>query len=176
MAVWVSKESWQTLWSAIHNIHIRQSRNIMTPSVTLSGRGTGAKINIAIAGLGSGDSEFRGFFALSLNEKKELEIKNSSTYKLPSLGAGIFISGCDLVEVPVKTISKLHTGVVLLKASCEISEPINKWTIEIVLEKSIPELSEDYFFALLGAVEVVDEQIKVTQLWNNGIIYNNRYS
>jgi hypothetical protein len=54
-----------------------------------------------------------------------------------------------------------------------------KWTIEIKAESAMPEFTEDKFAALLGIVKWDAENSKIkqpVQIWNNGIIYNNRYS
>lgn len=53
-AVWISKESWQKIWSALHNIRIRQSFAVKTPSATLSGQGSSARINIDLPAASAG--------------------------------------------------------------------------------------------------------------------------
>ena len=44
--VWISQKSWDKIWSALHNIHVRYSHTVGTPSVKLSGAGNSARIHI----------------------------------------------------------------------------------------------------------------------------------
>ncbi len=56
-ATWVSKEKIQTIWGMLHNMRIRMQENIKTPSITATGTGLQASINIALPKLGSESGE-----------------------------------------------------------------------------------------------------------------------
>ena len=75
-AVWISRESWQKVWSAIHNIRVRCSHTVKTPCVTLSGSGASARINIDLPGAIAAESAYDGPFAVSYDsETEKLKIK-----------------------------------------------------------------------------------------------------
>lgn len=72
--VWISKEAWQTVTTALRNIVVRMDRTVQTPSVRFSGAGMSARIHIDLPCTGGGDSGYDGPFALKLKtgEKKKL--------------------------------------------------------------------------------------------------------
>ena len=75
-AVWISRESWQKVWSAIHNIRVRCSHTVKTPCVTVSGSGAAARINIDLPGAIAAESAYDGPFAVSYDsEAEKLKIK-----------------------------------------------------------------------------------------------------
>ena len=75
-AVWISRESWQKVWSAIHNIRVRCSHTVKTPCVTVSGSGASARINIDLPGAIAAESAYDGPFAVSYDsETEKLKIK-----------------------------------------------------------------------------------------------------
>ena len=71
--VWISKEAWQTVTTALRNIVVRMDRTVQTPSVRFSGAGMSARIHIDLPCTGGGDSGYDGPFALKLKtgEKKK---------------------------------------------------------------------------------------------------------
>ncbi len=52
-AVWISKASWDKVWSALHNIRIRQDFTVLSPSAGITGTGSGACLNIDLPGTAS---------------------------------------------------------------------------------------------------------------------------
>ena len=71
-AVWISRESWQKVWSALHNIRVRYSHTVKTPCAGISGVGASARINIDLpADYGSADA-YDGPFAVSYDAEREL--------------------------------------------------------------------------------------------------------
>lgn len=74
-AVWISRESWLKVWSALHNIRVRCSHTVKTPCASISGVGASARINIDLpADYGSADA-YDGPFAVSYDdEAKKLKI------------------------------------------------------------------------------------------------------
>ncbi len=67
--VWLSKVKWETLWSALHNIVIRQNFTVKTPSAGISGSGTGARLHIDLPANDTGGT-YDGPFAVTLKENK----------------------------------------------------------------------------------------------------------
>jgi hypothetical protein len=139
--------------------------------------GTGEKW--ALLQLGGGDSggnNYSGFFRLTADEDNENTIKvvdGSDT--LGDEDCGVFVSGIDKITVPVKTLSISGESYVVFEAVYADEE----WTTEIKAQSSFPEFTANKFTALLGVVKWNSEESatgEIVQIWNNGIIYNNRYS
>lgn len=78
--VWVSKDSWEKLWSALHNIQIRCDEAVLSPSAMLSGAGSSASLIISIprAG-GTGNTEYNGYFKI-VDRTDSLEQDPDVTY------------------------------------------------------------------------------------------------
>jgi hypothetical protein len=139
--------------------------------------GTGEKwALLQLGGGGSGGNNYSGFFRLTADEDKENSIKvidGSDT--LGGGDCGIFVSGIDKITVPEKTLSITGESYIIFEAFYADE----KWTTEIKAQSSFPEFTADKFTALLGIVKWNSEENimgEIVQIWNNGIIYNNRYS
>lgn len=76
-SVWISKDSWAKVWAAIHNIRVRMNFTVKEPSVSLSGQGSSARINIDLPCPRSGEGKiYDGPFAVSYDqEEKALVVK-----------------------------------------------------------------------------------------------------
>ncbi|MDD5598461.1 MAG: hypothetical protein PHV82_10990 [Victivallaceae bacterium] len=139
--------------------------------------GTGEKwALLQLGGGGSGGNNYSGFFRLTADEDNENSIKiidGSDT--LGGGDCGIFVSGIDKITVPEKTLSITAESYIVFEAVYADDE----WTAEIKAETSFPEFTAEKFTALLGVVKWNSEEKvmgEIVQIWNNGIIYNNRYS
>ena len=73
--VWITKEAWQTVTSALRNIVIRMDQTVQTPSVRFSGVGMSARIHIDLPSTGSAaatspveSSGYSGEFKVSVGE------------------------------------------------------------------------------------------------------------
>ncbi len=68
-SVWISRASWDKVWSALHNIRVRIDSRVHSPSAVISGNGTAARINIDLPAAGSNaQTVYHGPFALSFSE------------------------------------------------------------------------------------------------------------
>ena len=139
--------------------------------------GTGEKwALLQLGGGGSGGNNYSGFFRLTADEDNENTIKvvdGSDT--LGSGDCGVFVSGIDKITVPEETLSITGESYIVFEAVYADEE----WTTEIKAQSSFPEFTADKFTALLGMVKWNSEENamgEIVQIWNNGIIYNNRYS
>ena len=115
-SVWIKKDSWDKVWSAIHNIRVRMSFTVKEPCVSLSGQGTAARINIDLPAGRSGKL-YNGPFAVSyLQDKKTL-----------SVNAGYLNINGILCPVAKMEIREVKTGLLCLKAGMrengELLEP-----------------------------------------------------
>ena len=139
--------------------------------------GTGEKwALLQLGGGGSGGNNYSGFFLLTADENNANTVKvvdGSDT--LESGVCGVFVSGIDKISVPEKTLSITGESYIVFEATYADE----KWTTEIKSETSFPEFTANKFTALLGVVKWNSEEKamgEIVQIWNNGIIYNNRYS
>ncbi|MDD5597632.1 MAG: hypothetical protein PHV82_06790 [Victivallaceae bacterium] len=139
--------------------------------------GTGEKwALLQLGGGGSGGNNYSGFFRLTADEDNENTIKvidGSDT--LGGGDCGVFVSGIDKITVPEKTLAISGESYVVFEAVYADEE----WTTEIKAQSSFPEFTADKFTALLGVVKWNSEEnimCEIVQIWNNGVIYNNRYS
>ena len=89
-AIWLSRESWQTLWSAIQNIQIRMDRTVLKPSAGLSGHGTSARIRIDLPLPSSGGNSYDGPFKVTVDS-------DARTLKI---GEGFILSGSEFIVSP----------------------------------------------------------------------------
>ncbi len=92
-AVWISKASWDKVWSALHNIRIRQDFTVRTPSAGITGTGSGARLQIDLPGTASSGepgktTEYAGYFKLYLikttvgeNTTYQVRIADGATYQ-----------------------------------------------------------------------------------------------
>ncbi|MFA6716773.1 MAG: hypothetical protein WCS27_15435, partial [Victivallaceae bacterium] len=139
--------------------------------------GTGEKwALLQLGGGGSGGNNYSGFFLLTADEDNANTIKvvdGSDT--LESGVCGVFVSGIDKISVSEKTFSISAESYIVFEAVYADEE----WTTEIKSETTFPEFTADKFTALLGVVKWNSEEKamgEIVQIWNNGIIYNNRYA
>ena len=139
--------------------------------------GTGEKwVLLQLGGGGSGGNNYSGFFQLTADDDNENSVKivdGSDT--LGSGTCGIFVSGIDKITVPEKTLSITGESYIVFEAV----HAEETWTTEIKAASSFPEFTAERFTALLGIVKWNSEENamgEIVQIWNNGIIYNNRYS
>ena len=138
--------------------------------------GTGAKLALLqLGGGGSGGNNYSGFFRLTGDDENENTIKVvDGSSSLETGICGIFISGIDKITVPEKTLSITGESYIIFEAVYAEE----KWTTEIKEQSSFPEFTAEKFTALLGVVKWNSEENvmgEIIQIWNNGIIYNNRY-
>jgi hypothetical protein len=139
--------------------------------------GTGDKwALLQLGGGGSGGNNYSGFFRLTADEDNENTIKVVDGIETLGSGVcGVFVSGIDKINVPEKTLAITGESYIVFEAVYADE----KWTTEIKAQSSFPEFSADKFTALLGVVKWNSEENvmgEIVQIWNNGIIYNNRYS
>ena len=139
--------------------------------------GTGEKwALLQLGGGGSGGNNYSGFFRLTADEDNENTVKvvdGSDT--LGDGDCGVFVSGIDKISVPEKTLSITGESYIIFESVYADEE----WTTEIKAQSLFPEFTADKFTALLGVVKWNSEENvmgEIVQIWNNGIIYNNRYS
>lgn len=139
--------------------------------------GTGEKwVLLQLGGGGSGGNNYSGFFRLTADYDNENSIKvvdGSDT--LENGDCGVFVSGIDKITVPEKTLSINSESYIVFEAVYAG----DAWTTEIKAMTSFPEFTAYKFTALLGVVKWNSEENamgEIVQIWNNGIIYNNRYS
>jgi hypothetical protein len=130
---------------------------------------------LQLGGGGSGGNNYSGFFRLTADEDNENTIKVVDGTDTLGDNCGIFVSGIDKITVPEKTLSITGESYIVFEAVYTEET----WTTEIKAQGSFPEFTADKFTALLGIVKWNSEENsmgEIVQIWNNGIIYNNRYS
>jgi hypothetical protein len=131
---------------------------------------------LQLGGGGSGGNNYSGFFRLTADDDNEKSIKVVDGSDTLETGAcGVFVSGIDKITVPEKTLSITGESYIVFEAV--YAE--DAWTTEIKSQSSFPEFTAEKFTALLGVVKWNSEENamgEIVQIWNNGIIYNNRYS
>lgn len=77
-SVWISKDSWAKVWAAIHNIRVRMNFTVKEPSVSLSGQGASARINIDLPCPRSGEGKiYDGPFAVSYDQEEKALVVNA---------------------------------------------------------------------------------------------------
>lgn len=149
-------------------VRISRTDNGTTLTVLTQGPGSGG-------GVSGGDGLFQGFFRVDNATEKDGKPQITVTDGSETLGgyAGVYVSGIDTVMVPTKIIPVYASGFVVFTARCNTPD----WLIAIELSPAFPAFSADCFTAVLAHIAVVDGQIAaIKQIWNNGVIYNNRYS
>lgn len=170
--VWISKATFDELWALTHNIVVRMSATVMTPAVRVSK----SRINIDLPVTNASTADYSGFFRLTLDTDEENTVTVADgSGTLGADNCGVFISGIDKIMVPVETLAVQGESYIVFEAVYADEE----WTVEIKTETSFPEFKADKFTALLGVVKwnnETDAIKEIVQIWNNGIIYNNRYS
>jgi hypothetical protein len=138
--------------------------------------GTGEKwALLQLGGGGSGGNDYSGFFRLTADEDNENTIKIVDGTDTLGDNCGIYVSGIDKITVPEKTLSITGESYIIFEAVYADE----KWITEIKAQSSFPEFTAEKFTALLGIVKWNSEENvmgEIIQIWNNGIIYNNRYS
>ena len=130
---------------------------------------------LQLGGGGSGGNNYSGFFRLTVDEDNENTIKVVDGTDTLGDNCGIFVSGIDKITVPEKSLAITGESYIIFEAVYAEE----KWTTEIKEQSSFPEFTAEKFTALLGVVKWNSEENvmgEIVQIWNNGIIYNNRYS
>ena len=123
---------------------------------------------------------YTGFFRIVADDEKENTINIVDGTDTLGENCGIYVFGIDKIEVKETSLTITAESYIMLYATYNAEE--KKWTIEIKAESSLPDFTEDKFAALLGVVKWNSEDPEnekmgqIVQIWNNGIIYNNRYS
>jgi hypothetical protein len=137
--------------------------------------GTGEKwCLLQLGGGGSGGNNYSGFFRLTVDEDNENTIKVVDGTDTLGDNCGIFVSGIDKITVPEKSLAITGESYIIFEAVYAEE----KWNTEIKEQNSFPEFTAEKFIALLGVVKWNSEENvmgEIVQIWNNGIIYNNRY-
>jgi hypothetical protein len=138
--------------------------------------GTGEKwVLLQLGGGGSGGNNYSGFFRLTADEDNENTIKIVDGTDTLGDACGIFVSGIDKIAVPEEILPISGESYIVFEAVYTEET----WTTEIKAQGSFPEFTAEKFTALLGVVKWNSDENtmgEIVQIWNNGIIYNNRYS
>lgn len=149
-------------------VRISRADNGTTLTVLTQGPGGGG-------GVFGGDGLFQGFFRVDNATEKDGKPQITVTDGSETLGgyAGVYVSGIDTVMVPTKIIPVTSTAFIVLQATYNAE----KWTVEIEPSPAFPKFTADRFTAVLAHVTITDGKLAaIKQIWNNGVIYNNRYS
>lgn len=120
-AIWLSRESWQTLWSAIQNIQIRMDRTVLKPSAGLSGHGTSARIRIDLPLPSSGGNSYDGPFKVTVDS-------DARTLKI---GRGFIRSGREFIitpetELAFSEIPEIESGWLCVSAFPDVQFSVRK--------------------------------------------------
>ncbi|MGE4300807.1 MAG: hypothetical protein AB7F40_04300 [Victivallaceae bacterium] len=133
---------------------------------------------------GTGGGSFAGFFAVAVDSAAAtLAVKVvDGTGVLGTGYCGLFVSGTDTMLVPAASLAIPAVGTYFVVLTAVYTAPATStgygsWTVGFTLETQVPELDDDSFKALLGVVTLnASGMIGVVQLYNNGVLYNNRYA
>ncbi len=73
--VWISKNKWDEVWAAIHNITVRQDFTVNKPSAGISGKGASARLRIDLPAMvnGGGSSTYDGPYAVRFGELEPVD-------------------------------------------------------------------------------------------------------
>lgn len=141
-------------------------------------------------GGGGGGGAFTGFFTVADATTEELGDRIRVIDGTGTLNAegdeddegrvcGIFVSGVDTIAVANATLAVASSGYVLFHATYAPATPeaAAAWTVWFTLASALPTFTSAEFTAIIAHVAVEDDKISgVKQIYNDGVLYNNRYS
>lgn len=144
----------------------------------------------AEGGGGGGGGVFAGFFTVVDATTEELGNRIRVIDGTGTLNAegdeddedrvcGIFVSGVDTIAVDNATLAVASSGYVLFHATYApaTQEAAAAWTVWFTLASALPTFTSAEFTAIIAHVAVEDGKISgVKQIYNDGVLYNNRYS
>jgi len=125
---------------------------------------------------------YNGFFHIIDASTEEVgpQIKIiDGTGTLSSGQCGLFVSGIDAIYVNDALLPVTTSSYVLFNATYTpmAGETPAYWTVWLSLSPVIPALTASSFVAILGYVAVEGGKISnIKQIYNDGVLYNNRYS
>jgi len=155
------------------------------PRTTLHGKLSGKRLRVQYDEDSS--AAYSGFFCIidASTEEDGLQIGIvDGSGSMDEGYCGVFISGIDRIDVEDAILSvptSFSTHYVVLSATYtpQDGETPASWNVEFSLSQSLPILSSTSFVAIIGYVVVDIENAYVSsikQIYNNGVLYNNRYS
>lgn len=141
-------------------------------------------------GGGGGGGAFAGFFTVVDATTEELGNRIRVIDGTGTLNAegdeddegrvcGIFVSGVDTIAVANATLAVASSGYVLFHATYAPATEGDAaaWTVWFTLASALPTFTSAEFTAIIAHVAVEDGKISgVKQIYNDGVLYNNRYS
>lgn len=141
-------------------------------------------------GGGGGGGAFAGFFTVVDATTEELGNRIRVIDGTGTLNAegdeddegrvcGIFVSGVDTIAVANATLAVASSGYVLFHATYAPATEgaAAAWTVWFTLASALPTFTSAEFTAIIAHVAVEDGKISgVKQIYNDGVLYNNRYS
>ena len=159
-ATWVSKEKIQTIWGMLHNLRIRMQENIKTPSITATGTGLQASINIALP-MSTSSNDYNGFLKVIQTAKNKIKIVDGlekpidDEYTDPCWSGMIndFNSTCAATELTIAADAWIY-----LKA-VPSGDPWNSATCSIVQESSEKTYVSEELRHLISRVKFSDGSI-----------------
>lgn len=164
------------------SIHWEKDQNGMRAYYTgKMGGGEGLTVDEGGEG-GEAKDGYKGFFHIidASTEEAGLQIKVvDGTETLGNGRCGLFVSGIDAVYANEALLPVSTSSYVLFNATYTplTGETPAYWTIWLSLSPAIPALTSSSFVAIIGYVAVEGEKISnIKQIYNDGVLYNNRYS
>jgi hypothetical protein len=159
-------------------------------AVSRGPRGTLVSCLETEGGGGGGGGAFAGFFTVVDATTEELGNRIRVIDGTGTLNAegdeddegrvcGIFVSGVDTIAVANATLAVASSGYVLFHATYAPATEgaAAAWTVWFTLASALPTFTSAEFTAIIAHVAVEDGKISgVKQLYNDGVLYNNRYS
>ena len=141
-------------------------------------------------GGGGGGGAFTGFFTVVDATTEELGNRIRVIDGTGTLNAegdedgegrvcGIFVSGVDTIAVANAALTVDSAGYVLFHATYApaTEDAAAAWTVWFTLASALPTFTSAEFTAIIAHVAVEDGKISgVKQIYNDGVLYNNRYS
>lgn len=159
-------------------------------AVSRGPRGTLVSCLETEGGGGGGGGAFAGFFTVVDATTEELGNRIRVIDGTGTLNAegdeddegrvcGIFVSGVDTIAVANATLAVASSGYVLFHATYAPATEgaAAAWTVWFTLASALPTFTSAEFTAIIAHVAVEDGKISgVKQIYNDGVLYNNRYS
>ena len=145
--------------------------------------GGGEGLTVDEGGDGGGEAEgYKGFFHIidASTEEAGLQIKVvDGTETLGNGRCGLFVSGIDAIYVNDAILPISQSSYVIFNATYTplTEETPAYWTVWLSLSPIIPTLTASSFVAVVGYAEVDGGKVSnIKQIYNDGVLYNNRYS